>query len=107
MLFMDGAFHSISNHQYWRALILLINKDKIMSKVNWSKDATKIFKGKVVSHIEYTSEEESREMDWQRTPVIVFTDGSWILASGDDEGNRGGSFWTSHKDMSVIPTGGW
>ena len=46
-------------------------------------------------------------MDWQRTPVIVFTDGSWILASGDDEGNRGGSFWTSHKDMSVIPTGGW
>ena len=78
-----------------------------MTKKDWSGDATKIFKGKIVSHIEYTSEAEAKEMDWQRTPVIVFTDGSWILASGDDEGNQGGAFFTSSKEMLVIPQGGW
>jgi hypothetical protein len=71
-----------------------------MTKVNWSEDATKIFKGKVVSHIngEYTSDYSGDKT----SPVIVFTDGSWILVSGDksgfffiDEGNQGNSFWTS------------
>tara|TARA_R110001632_G_scaffold35627_4_gene89816 strand:- start:301 stop:531 length:231 start_codon:yes stop_codon:yes gene_type:complete len=74
--------------------------------IDWSKEATKIFKGKIVSHIEYTSKAESEEMDWQRTPVIVFTDGTWILASGDDEGNQGGAFFTSSDKMPTIPQGG-
>ena len=74
---------------------------------DWSDDATKIFKGKIIKRIEYTTKEESKEMDWQRTPVIVFTDNSWIMASGDDEGNQGGAFFTSSKEMSVIPQGGW
>ena len=74
---------------------------------DWSGDATKIFKGKVIKRIEYTTKKESKEMDWQRTPVIVFTDNSWIMASGDDEGNQGGAFFTSSKEMSVIPQGGW
>jgi|TARA_R110000822_G_scaffold303435_1_gene428091 hypothetical protein len=73
---------------------------------NWSKDATKIFKGKIVSHIEYTTEAESRESGWNRTPVIVFTDGTWILASSDDEGNEGGAFFTSSEEMPTIPQGG-
>ena len=69
-----------------------------MDKVKWSKNATKIFKGKSVSHIngEYTSE------DGKSSPVIVFTDGSWIFVSGDKSGfffineeNQGNSFWTS------------
>ena len=74
---------------------------------DWSGDATKIFKGKVIKRIEYTTKKESEEMDWQRTPVIVFTDNSWIMASGDDEGNHGGAFFTSSKEMSIIPQGGW
>ena len=78
-----------------------------MTKIDWSGDATKIFKGKVVKRIEYTSEKESKEMDWNRTPVIVFTDNSWILASGDDEGNQGGAFFTSSDKMPTIPQGGW
>ena len=73
---------------------------------DWSGDATEIFKGKVIKAIEYTTEKESEEMDWNRTPVIVFTDGSWILTSSDDEGNSGGAFFTSSKEMPTIPQGG-
>ena len=73
---------------------------------NWSGDATKTFKGKIIDKIEYMSEKEAIELHWQRTPIIIFTDGSWILASGDDEGNSGGAFWTSELDMEIIPEGG-
>ena len=37
---------------------------------NWSKEATKLFKGKVVSHIRYTNADESDELGWSRTPII-------------------------------------
>ena len=73
---------------------------------DWSGDATKIFKGKVVSHIRYTDVDESDELGWSRTPIIVFTDGAWIIASADDEGNDGGAFWTSESEMEIIPQGG-
>jgi hypothetical protein len=36
----------------------------------------------------------------------MFEDGSWILASSDDEGNQGGAFFTSSDKMEVIPQGG-
>jgi len=73
---------------------------------NWSKEATKLFKGKVVSHIRYTNADESDELGWSRTPIIFFTDGTWIMASADDEGNDGGAFFTSESDMEIIPQGG-
>ena len=79
-----------------------------MSKMrDWSGDATKIFKGKVVDKIEYLTDEEVDNMMWyNRAPVIVFTDGSWIIASTDDEGNDAGALFTSNKQMGVIPVGG-
>jgi formylmethanofuran dehydrogenase subunit A len=78
-----------------------------MAMRDWSGDATKIFKGKTVEKIRYTTEEEREALDWHLgTPVIIFTDGSWILASSDDEGNYGGAFFTSSREMSVIPQGG-
>jgi hypothetical protein len=45
-------------------------------------------------------------MWYNRAPVIVFTDGSWIIASTDDEGNDAGALFTSNKQMGVIPVGG-
>ena len=73
---------------------------------DWSGDATKIFKDKVVSHIRYTDVDEADELGWSRTPIIFFTDGTWIIASADDEGNDGGAFFTSESEMEVIPQGG-
>ena len=74
---------------------------------DWSGDATKIFKGKVIKRIEYLSDQEVKDMMWyNRAPVIVFTDGSWIMASKDDEGNDAGALFTSNRKMEVIPVGG-
>ena len=74
---------------------------------DWSGDATKIFKGKTIAKIEYLSDQEVKDMMWyNRAPIIVFTDGSWIMASKDDEGNDAGAMFTSNKEMSVIPVGG-
>ena len=78
-----------------------------MSKTDWSGDATKIFAGKTVQEIKYLTEDEAEQWEWQRTPIIVFTDGHEIMASRDDEGNGGGAFFTTSKDMPVIPQGGW
>ena len=78
-----------------------------MAMRNWSGDATKIFKGKVVDRIEYLTDKEVEGMMWDyKAPVIVFTDGSWIIASMDDEGNGAGALFTSSKQMSIIPVGG-
>ncbi len=78
-----------------------------MAMRNWSGDATKIFKGKTVSHIDYLTDSEMDDMGWySRAPVIVFTDNSWIIASADDEGNNGGALFTSAKEMNVIPVNG-
>ena len=78
-----------------------------MTMRDWSGDATEIFKGKTVDRIRYTDEAELESLGWDiSTPVIFFTDGSWILASSDDEGNYGGSLFTSSTQMEVIPLGG-
>ena len=77
--------------------------------INWEKEATKLFKGKVVSHIRYTDAEEGDELGWYddwSAPIIFFTDGTWILASRDDEGNGSGAFFTSEPKMETIPRGG-
>jgi len=74
---------------------------------DWSGDTTKIFKGKVVSHIRYTDVDEMEELDWSHSaPIIFFTDGTWIMASADDEGNSSGAFWTSDTEMEIVPRGG-
>jgi hypothetical protein len=73
---------------------------------DWSGDATKLFKGKVVARIGYLNEMEQEAMGWEATPYIEFTDGHSIVASSDDEGNSGGAFYTSIEKMGIIPQGG-
>ena len=77
-----------------------------MTMRDWSGDATKIFKGKVVKRIGYMSQEEAEEWGWGRAPFIEFTDGHWILASADDEGTGCGAFFTSDREMITIPQNG-
>ncbi len=60
---------------------------------DWSGEATKLFKGKVVSHIRYTDADETTNLGWSwSAPIIFFTDGTWIMASSDDEGNSSGAY---------------
>ena len=74
---------------------------------DWIGDATKLFKGKIVEKIEYTTTRDLKSLGWNKsTPMIIFTDGTYILASCDDEGNEGGVFFTPFDDMPVIPSNG-
>ena len=74
---------------------------------DWSGDATKLFKGKVVREIRYTNEVEMLNLDWGTSaPIIFFTDGSYLMASADDEGNSGGCLWLDEVGMEIIPRGG-
>ena len=70
----------------------------------WEKDSTAFLKGKTVKRVRYMTAEEVEDMGWRAAaPVIEFTDGSWILASRDDEGNDAGALFTSDKTLDTIP----
>lgn len=70
----------------------------------WTKDCKKFLVGKRVKEVRFLTVEEANEMDWSQRPlVIVFDDGSYIFPSQDDEGNNGGSLFTSDKDLTCIP----
>ena len=58
----------------------------------WAARGTTHLKGKTVSHVEYISDEEMRECEWNRhAPVVVFTDGSMLVLLSDNEGNGPGA----------------
>lgn len=71
----------------------------------WEKDSTAFLKGKTVKRVRYMTTEEVADMGWNSAaPVIEFTDGSWILASRDDEGNGAGALFTSDAEgVETIP----
>ena len=56
-------------------------------------------KGKVISHVEFLSDKEMRELGWYNKPMlIVFTDGSFLIPMRDNEGNDGGCITYQNKD---------
>lgn len=58
---------------------------------DFCKVMTTKLKGKTIQAVEYLTDEEMEGNGWyKRPPVIVFTDGSWMVAQMDGEGNDGG-----------------
>jgi hypothetical protein len=75
--------------------------------MNWAIEAEKLLKGKTIESVRYLSQKECEEMDWHRSPPVIFlSDGSWIMPARDDEGNDGGALFTSDDDLPVIPVNG-
>jgi hypothetical protein len=70
----------------------------------WQKDCNAFLKGKTIKQTFYLPKKNADEMGWFSRPlVILFTDGSYMYAMSDDEGNDGGAMFTSSKDLPVIP----
>ncbi len=70
----------------------------------WTLDAQALLVGKKVVDVRYMSTEEAEECMWYCRPiVIVFDDGTYLIPMADDEGNNGGSLFTSCMTMPVIP----
>jgi len=71
---------------------------------NWTERATKEFKGKKVKSIEWLTKDEVKQSGWfHAAPVIMFEDGSYMVAQMDDEGNDAGALATSSKTMPILP----
>ena len=68
-------------------------------------DKVKVLEGKTIKSVKYMTEERAKELDWYKRPIeITFTDGHSMLLSMDDEGNDGGSAFTSISGLETIPT---
>jgi len=70
----------------------------------WNKRVSKLLVGRKIVRVEYTSEEDANEQDWDSRPVQIQLDnGIWLTPTSDDEGNNGGAIHTNLKGNSVIP----
>jgi hypothetical protein len=70
----------------------------------WAERATKEFKGKKVALVRWMTKAEMKEMGWfHSAPVIIFEDGSNIIAQSDDEGNDAGALSTSSEVIPIMP----
>jgi hypothetical protein len=70
----------------------------------WTEKCKKHLVGKKIVHVRYLNKKEMDDLGWDQTPLIIFfTDGSYMFPSRDDEGNDGGSLFTSFKDLPTIP----
>ncbi len=68
------------------------------------KQFNDFLKGKVIDHVRYMTPKEAQAMYWDNRPlIIVFTDGTAMFASMDDEGNNGGALFTNNKEHPCIP----
>ena len=77
--------------------------DKVLIK-KWETDITKALKGKVVAGVRYMTDREQQGMGWfRKAAVIVFTDGTYMYPSCDDEGNDAGALQTNIKGLDIIP----
>ena len=74
------------------------------TRKRWTKICQKHLIGKRIIQVRYMNQKELDDLGWEQTPLVIFfNDGSYMFPSQDDEGNDGGSLFTSFKDLSVIP----
>jgi len=70
----------------------------------WTLDTQALLVGKKVVDVRYMTEEEAEDNLWYNRPIIiVFDDGTYLIPMADDEGNNGGSLFTSCVTMPVVP----
>ena len=70
----------------------------------WTEKCKKHLVGKKIVQVRYLNKKEMDDLGWDQTPLVMFfNDGSYMFPSQDDEGNDGGSLFTSFKDLPTIP----
>ena len=75
--------------------------DNIVKK--WEKDC-QVLVGKKIKQVRYLTDKEQKDMGWYRkSVVIIFTDGTAIFPSADDEGNDAGALFTNIENLETIP----
>jgi len=76
-----------------------------IARKHWGQLANAFLVGKKIVNCEYLSEKEMEALGWDKSALVIFfDDGHYIFASADDEGNNGGSLFTSNDALETIPT---
>jgi hypothetical protein len=83
--------------------------DKMLYKTEiidyWTKIAKQTLEGKKIVEVRYLNDEEMKNMNWYFRPVVfILDDGTFIVATRDDEGNDGGVlFYQKDGKDGVLP----
>lgn len=81
------------------------NVHRMKLKNLYTIDTIKKLKGKTIKTCRYMTDAEMQKFGWSKCSlIIIFTDGTSMYASNDNEGNEGGSLFTNIKDLYLIPT---
>ena len=75
----------------------------------WTDQAKLNLVGATIVKVEYMPKEEVEDNRWYKSPLCMLLkrkDGTmfWIYPSADDEGNDGGSLFTTIKEYPCAPT---
>jgi len=79
-----------------------MNQAELIKK--WETNAKKHLVGKTISNVRYLTNDEQNDLGWyNKSLVIIFTDGTAIYPSADDEGNEAGALFTNIGEFPTIP----
>ena len=71
---------------------------------SWAEQAADVLVGKTIVRVRYTTENEMRDLYWDRSGVVFeLSDGTVVYPTQDDEGNGPGALFTSNENTPVIP----
>lgn len=70
----------------------------------WLETSKKLLEGRKIVLVRYMNNEEAESLGWTDRPIVLqLDDGNIIFPSSDDEGNSGGSIFTTDENTPVIP----
>jgi len=81
-----------------------LEEKKVKMREDWVKRIEEHFVGRTIKKVFIMPLEEADEMGWHQRPVIFELDnGHSFFASQDDEGNDGGSIFTTFEKLPAVP----
>ena len=71
----------------------------------WTQRVSDLLLNKTIVEVCFMTNKEMRDHDWNNRAVMFrLNTGEWVYPSRDDEGNGPGSLFTTHKQLSTIPS---
>ena len=84
--------------------VIKFQKEKDIQSITWAARVKAALKGKTIADVRYLTDAEMKHMMWyNKAVVIIFTDGTYMFPSSDDEGNSAGALFTNIVGLETIP----